>query len=97
MQIMSKKRYCFKNGNDVVITEGQNIIQTVPDWVAETPLYAIASAGGNIVELATKGRSVTEAGQENVADEAEQPASEEEQPTEQPAKPPAKAAKTAKK
>lgn len=96
MQIMSKKRYCFKNGNDVVITEGQNIIQTVPDWVAETPLYAIAEAGGNIVELADKGRAVTEAAQETL-EESEQPVSEEEQPAEQPAKPPAKAAKTAKK
>lgn len=62
MQIISKKRYLFRNGDKVIITEGQGIIQSVPDWVAETPLYAIASAGGNIIELATKGRTVTEDG-----------------------------------
>lgn len=60
MIILTKKRYCFRNGDVKVETAGGGAIETVPDWVAETPLFKLASEGGNIYEMKNKGRTVTE-------------------------------------
>lgn len=60
MIILTKKRYCFRNGDVKVETAGGGAIETVPDWVAQTPLFKLASEGGNIYEMKSKGRTVTE-------------------------------------
>lgn len=80
MQILSKKRYQFKNGYDVFITQGGMVIENAPDWIAKDDLYNTAVANGNIVEIASKGRAVTEqaVGPKEIAEE--QPA--EDQPAE---------------
>jgi hypothetical protein len=61
MIILTKKRYCFRNGNDKFETAGGDAIETVPDWVAETELFELAVEGGNILEISSKGRKVSKA------------------------------------
>ena len=60
MQILTKKPYLFKNGDEKFISKGGMVIEICPDWIAQTPLYKLAAAEGNIVELAAKGRTATE-------------------------------------
>ncbi len=60
MIILTKRRYCFRNGNEKIETIGGGAIETVPDWVAKTELFELAVAGGNIMEIADKSRKVTE-------------------------------------
>lgn len=59
MIILSKRRYQFKNGDERVITQGNGVIETVPDWVAKTDLYQDAEAEGNIMEVKTSEKTVT--------------------------------------
>lgn len=62
MQILTKKRFCFRDGADgVVTTAGGGAIEVVPDWVAKTPLFNLAAADGDIMELSTKQRKVSKA------------------------------------
>ena len=51
MTIMTKKKFCFRNGDEKVETQGNNIIETVPDWVAETELYQLAAAEESVLEV----------------------------------------------
>lgn len=60
MQILTKKRFCFRNGEEKVETAGGGAIETVPDWVAKTRLFDLAVSDGNIIELAVKSRKVAE-------------------------------------
>ena len=60
MIILTKRRYCFRNGNEKIETIGGGAIETVPEWVAKTELFELAVAGGNIMEIADKSRKVTE-------------------------------------
>lgn len=59
MIILTKKRYCFRDGNEKVETAGNSLVETVPDWVAKTPLFKLAAEEGNILEISSKGRKVT--------------------------------------
>lgn len=59
MIILTKKRYCFRDGNEKVETAGNSVVETVPDWVANTPLFQLAAEEGNILEISSKGRKVT--------------------------------------
>lgn len=59
MIILTKKRYCFRNGSEKFETAGGDAIETVPDWVAETELFELAVEGGNILEISSKSRKVS--------------------------------------
>lgn len=59
MQILTKKPFLFKNGEEQFITKGGMVIETAPDWITKTPLYPLVVADGNLVEIATKGRAVS--------------------------------------
>ena len=61
MQILSKKRYLFKNGGEEkFITAGNGIIETAPDWVCKTRYYNTLVAAGEVYEISAKNRAVTE-------------------------------------
>lgn len=59
MQILTKKPFLFKNGEEQFISKGGMVIETAPDWIVKTPLYPLAVADGNLVEIATKSRTVS--------------------------------------
>lgn len=60
MQILTKKRFIFKNGDEKFISAGGMAIETCPDWVAKDALYAAGVHEGSIVEIASHNRAVTE-------------------------------------
>ena len=62
MQILTKKPFLFKNGDEQFISKGGMVIESAPDWIVKTPLYPLVVADGNLVEIATKGRAVTAKG-----------------------------------
>lgn len=71
MQILTKKRYIFKNGEEQFVTQGGMVIESVPDWIAKDDLFKVAVDNGNIVEIASKSRAVTEqaVGPKEIAEE----------------------------
>lgn len=71
MIILTKKRFCFRNGNEKIETAGNGIVETVPDWVAETPLFQLAVNDGALLEVKSKGRTVSKAKPKKTADKAE--------------------------
>lgn len=74
MIILTKKRFCFRNGNEKIETAGNGIVETVSDWVAETPLFDLAVNDGDILEISSKGRTVSKAKSKKAAEKAEEPA-----------------------
>lgn len=77
MIILTKRRYCFRNGAEKIETIGGGAIETVPDWVAKTELFELAAAGGNIMEIADKSRKVTEEAPAKKSGKDEEPKVEE--------------------
>lgn len=51
MTILTKKRFCFRNGDTRYETQGNSIIEEAPDWVAKTELYEMAVKEGSILEV----------------------------------------------
>ena len=72
MIILTKKRFCFRNGDVKIETQGKNIVETVPDWVAKTPLFDLAVNDGDILEISSKGRTVSKAKSKKAAEKAEE-------------------------
>lgn len=51
MLILCKKRFEFRDGGERFTTQGGDIIEKAPDWIAKHPLYDLAVKDGDIYEL----------------------------------------------
>ncbi len=52
MIILTKKRFCFEHPSDITlsfISKGGMAIEDAPDWIAESALYPLALADGDLV------------------------------------------------
>ena len=54
MQILSKKKFEFRDGTEKFTTAGGGVIETAPDWIARTPFFKAIVNDGNILEIATR-------------------------------------------
>ena len=58
MQILTKKRYQFTNGEEKVVTQGNFVVENVPDWVKKDDFFKMAVDDGDILVLEGKGKVV---------------------------------------
>ena len=53
IRILTKKKFRFRNGKEEYISQGNNLIEDVPDWVEKDGIFELAIKDGSLVKLDT--------------------------------------------
>lgn len=53
IRILTKLKFRFRNGKDVFVSKGQNLIEDAPDWIEKDGIFELAVKDGSLVKLDT--------------------------------------------